>query len=352
MIEFPTNVRRKARFLSAVVAVALSSVWLPQTAMSQGPSSPEKHKQTTTSSTQPTSIRKSDLQGLWDFSSITPLERPRDLAGKEFLTEAEAADWARKTLERESLDKRDGNNANNLNRGYNEYWLERGGVVKTRRTSLIIDPPNGRLPALTDEGRKRVAANSIRNPGKPSDFDGPEDLWLPDRCLKLQGAGPPIHPTIYNNIVRIQQNRDNVVIFHEMGHEARVIPLDGRPHAPEQIQLWNGDPRGHWEGDTLIVETTNFRDLSVFPQEGPMDRITPKTRLIERFTRTDDDTLQYQFTIADPSMYTKPWTVEMVAMKTAGPQLEYSCQEGNLSNLTLILSGSRFVEKKRQEVQK
>jgi hypothetical protein len=179
-------------------------------------------------------------------------------------------------------------------------------------------------------------------------LDGPEDIELPDRCLKLEGAGPPITPTVYNNFVRIEQSRDYIVVLHEMGHEARTIPLDGRPHAPSGIRLWNGDSRGHWEGDTLVVETTNFNDRSSYPGGGfdPTNRTTEKMRLIERFYRQDDNTLLYQFTVDDPGIYSKPWRVEIPAQKSEGPLLEYACQEGNYANLHTIFAGARLDEEK------
>jgi hypothetical protein len=287
-----------------------------------------------------------DIQGLWDFGTITPLERPAELAGKEFFTEQEAADWARKKKEENSWSRRSSDPYLDLARGQDDYWADRGELVKTRRTSLIIDPPDGRIPALTEDGMKvrnaRLAryANSASS-NKNRKLDGPEDLTLAERCLSL-GGGPPITPTVYNNNVRIEQGGGYVMIMTEMIHDARIVPLDGRPHLPEQIRLWKGDSRGHWEGDTLVVETTNFADETSYRFS---DR---KLRLIERFKRLDKDTLQYRFTIDDPSVYVKPWTAEIPANRTEGPLLEYACHEGNVA-MKNMLAGARKEEKKAAE---
>jgi len=235
------------------------------------------------------------------------------------------------------FDRRDGGPEANIGRGYNEYWTERGTAIKTRRTSLVIDPPDGKIPPETEQAKQRQKADLDRylNPRN----DGPEDLSLPQRCLKVQGSGPPIHPTLYNNNVRITQGPGYVMILHEMNHEARLIPLDGRPHLPEQIRLWNGDSRGHWEGDTLVVDTTNFNDEASF-------RGTSRNlHLTERFKRLDNDTLQYRFTIDDPSSYTKPWTAEIPARKTDGLLPEYACHEGN-DTMMNALAAARAEDKK------
>jgi hypothetical protein len=348
MMDFSTNRLPVTQLATSLIVAAMLSVWLPRNAIGQ---STTLAKRAVTGPTTVTTDRRPDFGGIWDFSALTPLERPKDLAGKEFFTPQEAAEWARQTLERESLDNRDGGAQANVNRGYNEYWLERGVTIRTLRTSLIIDPSEGRLPVESEEGRRRIAATMARITGH--ELDGPETRQLPDRCVKLQGGGPPITPTIYNNFVRIVQNRANIVILHEMGHEARVIPLDGRPHAPEQLRSWDGDSRAHWEGDTLVVETTNFRDRSLYPAtETASDatyKMTEKMRLTERFRRIDEDTLQYQFTVDDPGMWSRPWTAEIPARKSAGPLLEYACQEGNEAGMISILSGARLAEKKAQE---
>jgi hypothetical protein len=346
MIHVSTNSRRAVRLVTASMAAALSLTCLSGPAKSQSSSLPAQATRTTSKGTRLTADQQPDLQGIWDFSTMTPMQRPKDLAGKEFFTEQEAADWARQLMARTSLDNRDGGNLANVERGYNEYWLERGIVVKTLRTSLIIDPPDGRLPEKSEEGRQRLAATAALHRGH--ELDGPESIELPDRCLKLQGSGPPIHPTAYNNFVRIVQSPNSVAILHEMGHEARIIPLDGHPVTTATLPQWNGGSRGHWEGDTLVVETGNFITLTlaspvVFQSYNDITSYRGTNRnlkLTERFRRLDANTLLYQFTVDDPSTFVRPWTAEFTATRAEGPMVEYACHEGNYS-MTGVLAGAR-----------
>jgi hypothetical protein len=267
------------------------------------------------------------------------LERPPELAGKEFFgSKQEALDWASKKLKEISYDRRDGGAQANIDRGYNEYWTERGSSIETLRTSLVIDPPDGKLPPATELSKKRMKDEFDRYMAPR--YDGPEDLTLYQRCLKLEGSGPPIDPTIYNNNVRITQGPGYVAILHEMNHETRIVPTDGSPHLPEQIRSWNGDPRGHWEGDTLVIETTNLRDDAAATLG-----TTQNVRLTERFKRIDKDTLQYRYTVDDPAAYARPWTAEIPATKTKGPLVEYACHEGNDTMLN-TLTASRAEDKK------
>jgi hypothetical protein len=343
VVQSPPKALRESRFFIGLIPMYLLLILasVPDDVMGQTASSAPKPKPAVKTSTLLGADGKPDLQGIWDFGTITPMERPLEHAGKEFLTEQEAADWARKRLDEVNFDRRDGGGAANISRGYNEYWVERGQIVKTRRTSLVIDPPDGKIP-LTDVARQRQRESRARY--LTEDFNGPEDLSLAQRCLKLQGGGPPLHPTLYNNNVRIQQGPGYLMIQHEMAG-VRVIPLDGRPHLPEQIRLWNGDSRGHWEGDTLVVETTNFN--TQYEYLGG----TAKTRLTERFRRVDKDTLLYQFTIEDPSAFVRPWTAEIPARKTEGPLLEYACHEGNFT-LSNALSAARAKDRAAQSSEK
>jgi hypothetical protein len=324
------NGSRGSRFPIALLsAVFLSSglCWLPEAA----------HAQSSGSSAPPLADGHPDLSGLWDFTTLTPLQRPKDLAGKEFFAnEQEAAKWASKKMKEIDFDRRDGGAQANIDRGYNEYWTERGLTVKTLRTSLVVDPPDGRIPKATPFAAKRRKEEYDRMVA--AHYDGPEDLSTIQRCLKVEGEGPPIDPTLYNNNVRITEGAGYVVILHEMNHETRVVPIDGSVHLPEQIRLWNGDPRGHWEGDTLVVESTNFR-----ADAAPMGT-SQNVHLTERFKRLDNDTLQYRFTIDDPAAYTRPWTAEVPARKTAGPLVEYACHEGN-DTMANTLAASRAEEK-------
>jgi hypothetical protein len=276
-----------------------------------------------------------DLQGIWSNATITPLERPKELAGKEFFTEAEAAAYEKRVLEESNKDRRDGSPEADVGRAYNDSWWDRGTkVLSTRRTSIILDPPDGKIPALTPDAQKAVSARAavLQRPA-----GGPEDRGLPERCILWPTAGPPMLSSAYNNNYQILQTPGYVVIFIEMIHDVRIIPLDGRPHIAGAIRQWMGDPRGHWEGGTLVVDSTNFTAKNPFRGS---DR---NLHLVERFTRTDPDTILYRFTVDDPTAFTKSWTGEVPMTKTPGPIYEYACHEGNYS-MTNILSGARAEE--------
>jgi hypothetical protein len=279
-----------------------------------------------------------DLQGIWSAATITPLERPAELASKQSFTEAEAAQYEKDWRQRNNMDRRDGFGTEaDVGRAYNDFWWDRGtNVVKTRKTSLVQDPPDGRIPSLTAEAQKRVADRAAARKLHPA--DGPEDRPLSERCILLGTAGTPIVPTAYNNNYQIVQTPDYVVMLSEMIHDARVIPLDGRPHLESQIRQLKGDSRGHWEGDTLVVETTNFTGMTAFRGSGE------NMRLVERFTRTDANTLLYEFTVNDPASFVKPWTAQIPLWKAEGPIFEYACHEGNYG-MTGLLQGARAEER-------
>jgi hypothetical protein len=286
-----------------------------------------------------------DLQGTWSNATITPLERPADLAGKSVLTEKEAAEYEKRSLQINDRDRRDGAGTDaDVARAYNEFWYDRGTrTIKSHRTSLIIDPPDGRIPPLTADGQAKMATRTEYKRLHPA--DGPEDRGLSERCLNWATAGPPMLPSAYNNNYQIVQTPDTVVIFNEMIHDARIIPLDGRPHLPGDVHLWLGDSRGHWEGDTLVVDTTNLRDKAGINGGQELLHATATTHLVERFTRVDADTLMYEFTVNDPSMYTKPWTAQIPSVRLDGPIFEYACHEGNYG-MNGILSSARDEEKR------
>jgi hypothetical protein len=271
-----------------------------------------------------------DLEGVWAIDTLTPLERPAELAGKAFLTESEAAEYERRVLEEGDRDRRDGGPETDLSRNYNEVWRERGvHVVPDRRTSLIVDPPDGRISLLTPESQKKRAA-------RPRLPRGPEDLALRIRCIS---RGLPMVPTPNNNFFRIVQAPGTVLILQEMMHEARIIPLDGRPHAHPNIRGYMGDSRGRWERNTLVIDTTNFIGVDDFYGADA------NLRLTERLTRTAGDTILYQFTVNDPTAFTRPWSGEIPFTKTEKPIFDYECQEGNYA-LTDILAGARAQEKR------
>jgi hypothetical protein len=278
-----------------------------------------------------------DLQGVWTNATVTPLERPADLKDKAFFTPAEAAAYAKQVVERNNADRRDGPPEADVGRAYNDAWYDRGTkVVKTLRTSLVVDPPDGRIPSMVPEAQKRQQERFAGNRGHQ--FDGPENRSLAERCLIWPTLGPPMLPSFYNNNYQIVQGPGYVAILSEMIHDVRIIPTDGRPHLPSHVRLWIGDSRGRWEGNTLVVDTTNFSDKTAW--RGSSENL----HLIERFTRTDPTTLLYEVTIEDPSTWPRPWKIEVPMQKTDGPIYEYACQEGNYA-MKGMLAGARAEEK-------
>ena len=281
-----------------------------------------------------------DLEGVWTFSTITPLERPAEFSDKPYFTDAEAAAFEKRTIEANDRDRRGASPDADVNGAYNEAWFDRGTHVATVRgrkpTSLVVDPPDGRVPPLTADAQQRAAARAADR--RDHQTDGPESRSLAERCLAFN-AGPPMLPGPYNNYVQIFQTPDHVIILNEMIHDARIVPLDGRPHAPAAIRRWQGDSRGGWEGGTLVVDTTNFTDKTNFRGAGP------NLHLVERFTRADADTLLYEFTVDDPTVFTKPWTVVLPLKRTNDRMFEYACHEGNYA-LEDILRGARAQERR------
>jgi hypothetical protein len=276
-----------------------------------------------------------DLQGIWTNSTLTPLERPANLAGKPYFTPQEAAEYEKRVLDQSNRDRRGKTAEEDVNRAYNEAWFDRGTkVVPTLRTSLVVDPPDGRVPALTPEAQKAEAARNTIFRKAP---EGPEDLTPDVRCLLRQTAGPPMLPANYNNNYQILQVPGYVVILTEMIHDARIIPLGESQHLPANIRRWMGDPRGHWEGDTLVVDSTNFTNKTHF--RGADENL----HLVERFKRTGPNAILYQFTVDDPTAFTKSWAGELAFIKTEGPIFEYACHEGNYSMVD-ILRGARQQE--------
>jgi len=282
-----------------------------------------------------------DLNGVWDFATITPLERPSQLAGKEVLTDAEAAEFEKQTLQQRNADRRDGPAETDRSRAYNQFWWDYGtNVIGSKRTSLIVDPPDGRVPPMTPAGQKRMAARVAAFVSPRA--DGPEDRTLAERCILGFNAGPPMLPSAYNNNVQIFQTRATVVLLNEMVNDSRIVQLDGRPHLPEHIRQWRGDSRGRWEGDTLVIDTTNFREQTNFRAAGA------RFHLVERFTRVDANTLLYEFTVDDPESWTRPWTAAVPMKKSEGPIFEYACHEGNYGMFNL-LAGARAEEKAKEK---
>jgi hypothetical protein len=282
-----------------------------------------------------------DLEGIFTNATVTPFERPAEFSEKPFLTENEIAELEKRAAQSHADQlPREGETGN-----YNEFWDEPGTkAVSTRRSSLIIDPPDGKIPPLTEMAQKLIAERTESRKGRG--LDGVEYRPLNERCIWRASTGPPIFPVGYNNNYRIAQAPGYVVILSEMIHDARIIPLDGRPHLPPNIGQYLGDSRGHWEGNTLVVETTNFNDQTKMEFGRPpfsSIRGIGNARVIERFSRIAEDSVMYEFTIDDPMTYTKPWTVQTPWVKTDGPIYEYACHEGNHA-VENVLTGARAAE--------
>jgi hypothetical protein len=334
--------------VAALTALTLAPIAAAAQAPAEKPPTAPAYKVPLTADGQP------DLQGVWGYATITPLERPAELGEKQVLTDEEAADLERRTAEIQDRDRRDNANTGqrgsdgrtDLDRAYNQFWWDFGTkTVATKQTSLVVDPPNGRIPPLTPEGQSRVRANrglttnSAREEGGAGrSYDSIYDRPLGERCLQWRTAGPPMLPGPYNNNVQLFQTRDYVVILNEMIHEHRMVPLDGRPHINPAIRQWMGDSRGRFEGNTLVVDTTNFTGKTPF--QGSSDKL----HLIERFTRVSPDLLMYEFTVDDPSTFTQPWKAAIPMTRNTEPIYEYACHEGNYSMAT-ILAGARAQEK-------
>ena len=300
-----------------------------------------------------------DLQGVWDFRTLTPLQRPEDQESAVLSDEEAAAVEARSAARSAELNaptERTGEllPAGGAVGGYNHYWVDQGaGVVDDQRTSLIVDPPDGRLPALQPGfelvelslGEDRPGTRPVRVRAAGIGAAGYEDRGLAERCLLGFNSGPPIVPAGYNQNLQIFQTPDHVVILHEMVHDARIVPLDGRGRLPAAISQWMGDSRGYWDGDTLVVESTNFSDkvASFNPSVATAVGDGSTLRLTERFRRAADDTLLYEFTVDDPTTFTRPFTAAL-PMKRGEGMFEYACHEGNYG-LFNILAGARAAER-------
>ena len=282
-----------------------------------------------------------DLQGVWTNSTFTPVERPAEFANESSISEGEAVAYEKRVLKDSDRDRRDGGADADVGRAYNELFFERGeGLARLdgrARTSIVIDPPNGRIPPYTPEAHERITAAAAEARKHPA--DRAQDRSLAERCVYWATTGPPMLPGPYNNSYQIVQTRDYIMIMVEMIHETRIIPMDGRPHAASNMRAWIGDSRGHWEGDTLVVETSNFTGKTRFRGSDENLRVT------ERFQRVGPETILYRFTIDDPTVFTKSWTGELPFHTISNPIYEYACHEGNYA-LVDILAGARAEEKK------
>ena len=282
-----------------------------------------------TSTAPRTAEGRPDLQGLWDFAQLTPFERPDALAGKASLTEDEAEEFAQRRIETTHKDRRDGGAAADVERAYNDFWWDFGTRV-SKQSSLVVDPPDGKIPALTPEAQQRASQRKAL-------FENPEERPLAERCILGFNSGPPMAPSAYNNNVQIVQTRHHVVIVNEMIHSARIVDLSGRSHPPDEMRFLTGDSVGRWDGDTLVVDTTNFS------KERAFRGASSNMHLVERFTRVDNDTLRYEFTVDDPETWTKKWSASIPMTRSDELMFEYACHEANYA-LEGVLKGARYQE--------
>ncbi len=342
-------------FVASLVAVAAVIAVVSLTPVSlagQAPTAAAKAKApANTAAAEPYTVPRTpwgdpDLQGIWNNATSTPLQRPERFAGKAVLADDEAEQFEEELAKNQNRDNRDGGPEAQVIAGYNEFWMDarRLELVKDRRSSLIVDPPDGRipprLPATPGVEKIRAAraeANARVNAGMPND---PEDFPLGVRCI-VRNDLPPHLSALYNNNFQIFQSPGYVVIQAEMIHSARIIPLDGRPHLGNTIRQWQGDTRGHWEGTTLVLETTNFRkDEGAVYQNANPDSVT----IVERFTRLGADRIDYEFTMSDPATWARAWTARIPWNKADGEIYEYACREGDL-DIRHLLKGARVQEK-------
>jgi hypothetical protein len=334
--------RRFLASTAALAAVVLIALLTQAPAAGQAPSSAAKATTAGKAWTPPrTPDGKPDLQGIWSDNTLTPFERPKSLGSKEFYTDQELAELTTRVREGRQGEQVEGAELGAANPQAIRYDLEVYGFDRTKlrytskRTSLVVGP-EGVVPPMLPQARERNAANAAKLKGH--EFDGPEQRSLSERCILLNQIRIPMTPAANEgNLLQIVQGPGYVSLLHEIDHSTRVIPTDGRPHIPQNIRQWQGDPVGHWEANTLVVDTTNFTGLSAY--RGSSDQL----HLVERFTRTADDTMTYEFTVEDPTTWAKPWTAEIPWMKTRGPVYEWACHEGN-TMIATILRGARVEE--------
>jgi hypothetical protein len=325
------------RFLGTIFGLLGSISWLAGTAATAQapPSAPHNARSPKPAPRNPDG--HADLNGVWSFATATPMERPKEFGTRLFLTDKEAADFSKKVVEGRDKDRRSSDPEADVSAAYNDFWWDQGTKLAQNRASLVVDPADGRIPPLTAEAQQRNVERAAYRKLHPA--DGPEDRNLAERCLVGFNSGPPFGPSAYNNNVHLFQTRDIVVIFTEMIHTVRIVALDGRPHVNPIIRQWSGDSRGYWQGDTLVVETTNFRPDATGSRSAKPEAF----RLIEKFTRTDAETVLYEYTMNDPATWTRPWTVQVPMARTDEHMYEYACHEGNHA-MENILSGTRAQE--------
>ncbi len=283
-----------------------------------------------------------DLQGYWTNSTYTPLQRPNNVT-KEFYSKEEAAQIEKQAAERESEQTEPGTIAD-VHYDFTQFGLDRNQSThaSTVRTSMIVDPSDGKLPPVTADGQKRQADRAAERRRMGATTDDVRNMPVGTRCIIMAGSGPPMMPTAYNSNYQIVQAPGYVMILTEMIHDVRIIPLDGRPQLPQNVRQWIGSSRGRWEGDTLVVETANFNGKNPFQNSSEDMRVT------ERFTRLDADTIDYKFTVEDEKTWARPWTASLSLRKAVGPIFEHACHEGNYG-VANTLAGARAEDKRAAE---
>jgi hypothetical protein len=328
----------KGRFAGLIVSAGLAAAGAivgPGSALGQTGETGGQYVAPRTTYDQP------DLQGFWTNASITPLERPEELGNKAFYTKEEYEKALAKLKEAPTNVV----NGSDVHYDLAQFGLDRGSAsnVPNLRTSLIVDPPNGRIPAMKPEAQTR---NAERNAYRRAHmWDAAEFRGLSERCIVWGSEGPPMLPVGYNADMQIVQSQNYVAILQEMIHDVRIIPLDNRPHLDAGVQQWLGDSVGHWEGETLVVDTKNFTDQTAFRGS------SANLHVVERFTRVNPDTIRYQFTVEDPDTWDQPWSGEVPMSRIEGPIFEYACHEGNYG-MPNILSGVRAEERAAEEAAK
>jgi len=341
--------RSLAGTLAAAIATALAVPALVAAQTTPGPKTAGSAQTATkTAEKKPwklsyTSDGQPDLQGIWTNLSFTPMVRPAKYGNREFLTKEEM-DWDFKAGIARSYDTTLGNAADSPFYDATTYALDawQNGIQPNPRTSLLVDPPNGQFPPLTPEAAKKRAARPAPNPqanaiNAPTKADTVADVGLGVRCMTF--GGPPILPSVSNSDLQIVQSAGNVLLEWEWDSTPRIVPLDGRPHLSSGIRRWNGDSRGHWEGNTLVVETANFRPGATY-----MDANPDTLKITEYFTRTDETTIEYKFTVDDQTTWTAPWSAIVPLSRIKGPMPEFACTEGNFA-LVEILASARAADK-------
>jgi uncharacterized protein (UPF0333 family) len=336
-----------------VLAMTIAIAWLGVPVAGQAPSTAATTKAAPAKAATAKSAAKAytpprtpdgqpDIQGFWTNSTYTPLERPNNVT-KEFYTPEELEVAIKQAADRETAQTEPGTTAD-VHYDFTQFGLDRSQstFAKNMRTSLITNPENGKLPPVTPEGQKRAADRAAARKTQGGQYDAAENMPIGSRCIIMAGAGPPMMNAGYNSNYQIVQGAGYVMILTEMIHDVRVIPVDGRPQPHSNVRQWVGTSRGRWDGNTLIVETTNFNGKNAF--RGASENM----KVIERFTRVADDAITYQFTVEDDATWARPWTAEMPMQKTEGPIFEFACHESNYG-IANILAGARADEKRALE---